>query len=72
MSDRWRTTAAGTVALGLLVALGYAMRPAETSPRKVLGEVVGLELYAGLDRPPIFRHRSTAKDREAALGDEGA
>lgn len=52
MSERWRTRAAGAVALALVVTLGYALRPAETSPRKVLGEVVGLQLYAGMDPPP--------------------
>lgn len=61
-----RTIAAGGVALALVVALGYVLRPAETSRYKVLGEVVGLQLYAGLDRPPTSEPISPRDDASTA------
>lgn len=55
-----------------MVTLGYVLRPAETSPRKVLGEVVGLQLYASLDRPPTSEPIPPAADpSNAAPGRPG-
>lgn len=50
--DRLRMVALCTIMAGLILTLGYALRPDAPSQRKLLGEVVALQLYAGLDDPP--------------------
>lgn len=66
MNERWRAIATGLVAVALVATLGYVLRPAETTPHKVLGEVVGLKLYAGLDRPPTSAPIPPADDVSTA------
>lgn len=66
MSERRLRIATGVVVVSLVATIGYVLRPVETSQRKLLGEVVALELYARMDRPPTSEPIAPDEDASTA------